>query len=54
MFIQKMGSDEEKEGRDDLFRFKKGLISYLKTKSLEAVLAEVRRLNHNWTSFQSS
>ena len=43
MFIQKMDNDEEKKGQDDLFRFKKGLISYLKTESLEAVLAEVRR-----------
>jgi hypothetical protein len=43
MFIQKMGSDKEKKGLDELFRFKKGLISYLKTESLEAVVAEVRR-----------
>ncbi|MDP1990679.1 MAG: HEAT repeat domain-containing protein [Syntrophales bacterium] len=43
MFIQKMDNDEEKEGQDELFRFKKGLISYLKTESLEAILAEVRR-----------
>ena len=43
MFIQKMDNDEEKKGQDELFRFKKGLISYLKTESLEAVLAEVRR-----------
>jgi hypothetical protein len=39
-----MDSDEEKEGRDELFRFKKRLTSCLKTESLEAVLAEVKRL----------
>ncbi len=43
MFIRKMDNDEKKKGQDVLFRFKKGLISYLKTESLEAVLAEVRR-----------
>lgn len=38
-----MDNDEEKKGQDELFRFKKGLISYLKTESLDRVLAEVRR-----------